>query len=355
MADDEDVAGEPVRREVLAFRESIPVVMLATADADGAPHAGSVPYLADEMENIYVYVSGLARHTADLRTTGRASVLFVEGTAQGNPFARRRLSYQCRATIVARDTPRWAELMDRFAGEFGAIVDTLRVLPDFQLFCLVPLCGVYVRGFGRAFRLSGPGMAQVRHINPAAQRQQPEVATAEQILSFWYGPGVRDRWFKSTPELDREIGDRFGSTYRAAADGRLDDWAATPEGALALVIVLDQFPLNMFRGRPESFATEAAARGVAVQAIDAGFDAVLSERQKIFLYMPLMHRENMADQDRAVALFRAAGLQDNLKWACHHRDIIRRFGRFPHRNGILGRTSTSDELEYLDSADAFLG
>ncbi|MGA7800818.1 MAG: DUF924 family protein [Gammaproteobacteria bacterium] len=356
MSQDEIHADEVLRREARAFRESVRTAALATADADGVPHASSAPYVADEQENIYVYVSALAGHTGNLRATGRASVLFLEkeGAAR-NPFARRRLTYECRVTAIARDCPRWNELLDRFACEFGTIMDTLRALMDFQLFCLEPVAATYVRGFGQTFELSGPGLSQVSPVNPAAQAARAPVATVEQVLSFWYGQSMRDCWFKSTPELDRQILERFGNTHRSAAEGRLDHWARTPEGALALVIVLDQFPLNMYRGRPESFATEGSARQVAVHAIDAGFDGAMDAEQKIFLYMPLMHREDIADQDRAVALFEAAGLEHNLKWARHHREIVRRFGRFPHRNAILGRASTPDELEYLNSRDAFLG
>ncbi len=356
MSQDEMHSDEVLRREVVAFRESVGTAVLATADAIGVPHASSAPYVADERENVYVYVSGLARHTMDLRATGRASVLFLEkeGAAR-NPFARRRLTYQCKATVVARDSPRWRELLDRFADEFGAIMDTLRALADFELFCLEPEAGTYVRGFGQAFELSGAGLSRVSHIDPRSTSPQAAVSTVEQVLSFWYGAPMRDHWFKSTPELDAEIRSRFESTYRAAAESGLDDWARTAEGAVALVIVLDQFPLNMYRGRPESFATEKAARQVAVHAIDAGLDRALGDEQKIFLYMPLMHREDIADQDRVVELLEAAGLEATAKWARHHREIVRRFGRFPHRNAILGRVSTPEELAYLNSEDAFLG
>jgi len=356
MSQDEMQSDEALRREAVAFRESVGTAVLATADADGEPYASSAPYVADEQENIYVYVSGLARHTRDLRASGRASVLFLEkeGAAR-NAFARRRLTYQCRATVIERDSPPWNDLLDRFAGEFGAIMDTLRALTDFELFCLQPAIGTYVRGFGQAFELSGPGLARVSHIDPRAKPPQSEVSTVEQVLSFWYGAPMRDHWFKATPGLDAQIRARFESTYRAAAEGRLDDWARTAEGAVALVIVLDQFPLNMYRGRPQSFATEAAAREVTVHAIDAGLDRALSDEQKLFLYMPLMHREDIADQDRLVELLEAAGLEHTLKWARHHREIVRRFGRFPHRNAILGRASTPAELEYLHSEDAFLG
>jgi uncharacterized protein (DUF924 family) len=137
--------------------------------------------------------------------------------------------------------------------------------------------------------------------------------------------------------------------------GDLDSWQNTPEGALALVIVLDQFPLNMFRGKPESFSTESQSREVARKAIAKGWDEKLEISSLAFLYMPFMHSENLEDQDRSVYLFEAAGLIDNLRFAKHHRELIRRFGRFPHRNAILGRESSEEELEYLASREAFHG
>ena len=121
------------------------------------------------------------------------------------------------------------------------------------------------------------------------------------------------------------------------------------------MILLDQFPLNMFRGRPEGFATEADSRAVAERAIERGFDQALDDQGKAFLYMPFMHSEFLADQERSLALFAAAGLDANLKWARHHRDIVHRFGRFPHRNAVLRRQHTPDETEWLASPEAFRG
>jgi len=127
------------------------------------------------------------------------------------------------------------------------------------------------------------------------------------------------------------------------------------EGCLALVILLDQLPLNMFRGRPESFQTEAQARTIAGFAIKRGFDETLGGARRAFLYMPYMHSESPDDQDRSVQLYERAGLQDNLAFARHHREIVCRYGRFPHRNAILGRPSSREELEYLASDGAFTG
>jgi uncharacterized protein (DUF924 family) len=177
----------------------------------------------------------------------------------------------------------------------------------------------------------------------------------EDLLQFWFHPKRQPFWFNSTPEFDREIGRRFGTLWQSGRDGELAHWETTPEGALALVILLDQFPLNMFRGRPEGFSTEAASREVAERAIERGFDRALDDQGKAFLYMPFMHSETLADQDRSLALLAAAGLDSNLKWAHHHRDIVGRFGRFPHRNAILGRQNTPEEKEWLASPEAFRG
>ncbi len=179
--------------------------------------------------------------------------------------------------------------------------------------------------------------------------------TPQSIVDFWFSEPVRKRWFDSTPEFDAQLKQRFEGVWEAAARGDLADWEATPEGVLALVIVLDQFPLNMFRGRPESFATEAASRAVAERAIARDFDAQLDDEGKPFLYLPFMHSEALQDQERSVALFAAAGLEASLKWARHHRDIVKRFGRFPHRNAILGRANSAEEQAYLDDPGAFRG
>ena len=176
-----------------------------------------------------------------------------------------------------------------------------------------------------------------------------------QVLDFWFAEGTRRAWFRSTPELDARIREQFEAAWRRAAHGDMDHWATSAEGALALVIMLDQLPLNMFRGQPGSFATEHKAIAVCKAAIDADLDRPLSGSQLAFLYMPLMHSEALADHDRSVALFEAAGLDDNLRFARHHRELIRRFGRFPHRNAILGRDSTAEESAYLASDQAFKG
>jgi uncharacterized protein (DUF924 family) len=195
---------------------------------------------------------------------------------------------------------------------------------------------------------------------------QPEVFCAQagkmsnqvspqNILDFWYSKEMQGRWFSSTPALDDEIRNKFEPLWRKAAAGELEGWQETPKGCLALTIVLDQFPLNMFRGKAESFSTEQQAVRIARQAIDKGYDRRLPAGRLAFLYMPLMHSENLADQDLSVRLFEAEKLESNLRFAQHHRELIRKYGRFPHRNSMLGRQSTPEEIEYLASKEAFLG
>lgn len=181
------------------------------------------------------------------------------------------------------------------------------------------------------------------------------VVDFQAVLDFWFSEETRPLWFRSTPEFDAAIRNRFEATWEAGRDGQLGAWEETPRGALALAIVLDQFPLNMYRGEVRAFSTEALAREVAGRAIDRGWDEGLPGQERMFLYLPFMHSESLADQDRSVALFDAAGLVDNLRFARHHRELVRRFGRFPHRNALLGRESTPEELEYLASKEAFRG
>ncbi len=179
--------------------------------------------------------------------------------------------------------------------------------------------------------------------------------TINSIIDFWFSEEIIKRWFNSTPELDLKIKSLFESTYQSAVDGNFNDWQTTPLGCLALILLFDQFPLNMYRGKLESFLTEAKSRDVAAIAIESNFDENLSKQQKTFMYMPFMHSENIDDQNKAIELFTKADLKDNLRYARHHHDIIKRFGRFPHRNKILERKNTADEDEYLKSGKAFLG
>ena len=175
------------------------------------------------------------------------------------------------------------------------------------------------------------------------------------IISYWYSDAMNEHWFSSTPELDIEIKIKYEHVWESASVGKLDDWKNTPEGCLALIIILDQFPLNMFRGEARSFKTERKAIEVASLAINNEFNEQLNNDELIFLYMPFMHSENLEEQDIAVRLYSESNLSDNLRFAQHHREIVKRFGRFPHRNNILGRKSTKDEKVYLRSKDSFKG
>jgi uncharacterized protein (DUF924 family) len=172
------------------------------------------------------------------------------------------------------------------------------------------------------------------------------VAPAD-ILAFWRDAGP-DRWYTPDEAFDAEVRRRFLGLWQQAAAGELSSWEASDDGLLALVIVLDQFPRNMFRGTAETYASDARAREVARRAIDAGVDERIDPALREFLYLPFMHSELLADQLHCIELSRKAGLTESAKWAEHHADIISRFGRFPHRNRILGRSSTPEEQAYLD-------
>lgn len=178
---------------------------------------------------------------------------------------------------------------------------------------------------------------------------------SEDIINFWFTQDVQAKWFKSTTEFDQLIRDRYENLWLRAAAGELQHWTETAKGCLALCIVLDQLPLNMYRNHARSFETEAMAIKVSKKAIKKGYDHQLETKYQVFLYMPLMHSEILEDQDLSVAKFEEAGLQSNLRFAKHHRELIRQFGRFPHRNVILGRESTAEEIVYLNSKQAFKG
>jgi uncharacterized protein (DUF924 family) len=176
---------------------------------------------------------------------------------------------------------------------------------------------------------------------------------AGDVLAFWRAAGP-DKWFKKDAAFDTEITSRFSALWRDAAAGALADWEAAPEPALALVLVLDQFPRNMFRSKADAFATDPLARGVAERAIARGFDQKVPASERLFFYLPFEHSESLADQERAIALIGTLGNPDLTRWAELHADIIRRFGRFPHRNSTLGRASTGEEQAFLD-AGGFAG
>jgi len=181
-----------------------------------------------------------------------------------------------------------------------------------------------------------------------------QLATASDVVSFWREAGPK-AWFEKNEAFDARIRARFLPTYEAAADGRLSSWESNAEGALALLLLLDQFPRNMFRGQPRMFETDPMARAIAASALVRGFDAEAPRDMVSFFYLPFEHSESLKDQERAVALFKATGDADLLKWAEVHADIIRRFGRFPHRNAVLGRATTAEEQAFLDDEASFKG
>jgi uncharacterized protein (DUF924 family) len=167
----------------------------------------------------------------------------------------------------------------------------------------------------------------------------------EHVVAFWREAGP-SRWFRKNEAFDAKFRTRFLGAHEAAMRGDLDSWAREAEGALALLILLDQFPRNAFRGTARMYESDAKARTIARAAIEAGFDRVVEPDLRNFFYLPLMHSESLADQDSAVELARGCG-GEALRYALLHRNIIEKFGRFPHRNALLGRTSTPEERNFL--------
>ena len=175
----------------------------------------------------------------------------------------------------------------------------------------------------------------------------------DDVLRFWFEEIPREAWFRKDAAFDARIAERFvalhGQLSRVDPDGVL----ASPESALAAVIVLDQFSRNMFRGQPKSFASDALALEIAERAIAAGFDRRLSPDGRVFLYLPFEHSENPAVQARCIDLYTTLGIAEFIPYAKGHKDIIDRFGRFPHRNAILGRSSTAEEIEFMKTHKGF--
>jgi uncharacterized protein (DUF924 family) len=167
--------------------------------------------------------------------------------------------------------------------------------------------------------------------------------TPRDVLDFWFGQD-RKAWFAKDAAFDALLRERFLPLYETAAAGGLQAWMARPRSSLALVIALDQFPRNMFRGTARAFATDDRARACAGTILEKGWDKDMTPEERMFAYLPFEHSESLADQERALALF--AG-DPNFEWARRHWEIIRRFGRFPHRNAALGRESTPEEIEFL--------
>ena len=177
--------------------------------------------------------------------------------------------------------------------------------------------------------------------------------TPSDVLDYWFSEKSKQFWFASTPQIDNEIKVRFESVWEKAVEGEYSQWRETADGSVALIVILDQLPLNMFRSDPKGFQTENMAVEVALNAINNGFDEELNDEKLLFLFMPLMHSENIDHQNLQVYLFDKYNF--NLEFSKHHRDLVKKFGRFPHRNEILGRMSTMEELDYLLSDNAFKG
>ncbi len=175
----------------------------------------------------------------------------------------------------------------------------------------------------------------------------------QEVLEFWFSDDVRSKWWVKDSTFDERVRSRLGEAHRAAVAGELDGWAKTAEGALALILLLDQVPRNIYRGRPEAFAADAKARGITEAAIEAGHDAQLADdSRRLFLYLPLEHSEELADQERCLELTRPLKPTQWYDFAVKHHRIIARFGRFPHRNAVLGRKSTAEELAFLEGPDS---
>ncbi|HAZ44539.1 MAG TPA: DUF924 domain-containing protein [Cyanobacteria bacterium UBA11369] len=180
----------------------------------------------------------------------------------------------------------------------------------------------------------------------------------QEILNFWFGNPdessygkPRQFWFASDPEFDIAVRSHFQTDYELAASGKLDEWKNSPQSCLALIILLDQIPRNIFRGEPKAFATDSQALSAAKHAVNRGFDRELLPVQRWFIYLPFEHSENLADQHQSVELWHGLSeypdCADAINYAIQHLKIIERFGRFPHRNKILGRETTPEEAEFL--------
>ena len=188
----------------------------------------------------------------------------------------------------------------------------------------------------------------------------PQAASLEDVLGFWFEPGQERRWFQASDAADRQIAERFANLWKRARAGELDDWANGARGRLALVILLDQFSRNMNRDSPAAFESDARAQRLALGAEASGHAAELRPIERAFLFMPLMHSEDARLQEHGVELFEALGRESEDckvfdKYARMHRDIVVRFGRFPHRNSVLDRESTAEERAFLEQGGTFGG
>ena len=189
------------------------------------------------------------------------------------------------------------------------------------------------------------------------------MSSPQEVLGFWFGREgeegygeFREAWFNRDPEFDREIRDRFEPVYEQAAAGRLDHWKSEARSCLALIVVLDQFPRNMYRGDARMYAADEKAREAARHAVEHAYDRELSPYGRLFIYLPFEHSEELDDQRLSVELFRGLatemGSEDLLGYAVRHLEIVERFGRFPHRNEILGRRTTPEETKFLSGPDS---
>jgi uncharacterized protein (DUF924 family) len=167
------------------------------------------------------------------------------------------------------------------------------------------------------------------------------------ILEFWFDEIEPRQWWQKSDDFDRSIGERFGELHSMAKAGELSTWRETPQGALAEVIILDQFSRNIYRDKPESFACDPMAVALSQCAIAKGFDRQLRENQRVFFYMTFMHSESRIIHQQAMKYFEALGIESSLEFEIKHKAIIDKFGRYPHRNHILGRSSTDEEIEFL--------
>ena len=187
-----------------------------------------------------------------------------------------------------------------------------------------------------------------------------EQDSPEAVLAFWFEPGKQRRWFEASETTDREIAERFAASWQRAREGKLDHWANDARGRLALVILLDQFSRNLNRSSPAAFESDARAQALTLGAEASGHAAELRPIERAFLYMPLQHAEDLRLQERGVELFELIGSESDDckqfgKYARLHRDIVARFGRFPHRNAVLGRESTAEEKAFLEQGGMFGG
>lgn len=181
----------------------------------------------------------------------------------------------------------------------------------------------------------------------------PDLPTPKHVLDFWFDAGP-DKWFTKNDNFDEAICQQFLTLHQQASLGHVDDWTMTAEGTLALIIVLDQFSRNLHRNSSQAFATDEKALGLSQNTITKRQDIEFPQAARIWIYMPFMHSEKLEIQERCVELFRTVGNEENLKFAIIHLEIIQQFGRFPHRNEVLGRTTSAEELKFL-SAGGFSG